>query len=112
MRAYVITTTDAEGYPVGVTASSFNSVSLEPTLVLWSIDKGANSHETFENAEYFAVNVLASDQVSTSNNFTSRGQYKFANAQYSPGLGNTPIFDHYAAQFECKTWAVYEGGDH
>lgn len=108
----VITTTDAEGNPVGVTASSFNSVSMEPTLVLWSIDKGANSLETFEKAEHFAVNVLASDQVSTSNNFASRGQDKFANAQYSLGLGNAPILDHYAAQFECKTWAVYEGGDH
>lgn len=108
----VITATDAEGNPVGVTASSFNSVSMEPTLVLWSIDKGANSLETFEKAEHFAVNVLASDQVSTSNNFASRGQDKFANAQYSLGLGNAPILDHYAAQFECKTWAVYEGGDH
>lgn len=108
----VITTTDAEGNPVGVTASSFNSVSMEPTLVLWSIDKGANSFKTFEKAEHFAVNVLASDQVSTSNNFASRGQDKFANTQYSLGLGNAPIFDHHAAQFECKTWAVYEGGDH
>jgi flavin reductase (DIM6/NTAB) family NADH-FMN oxidoreductase RutF len=108
----VITTIDAEGNPVGVTASSFNSVSMEPTLVLWSIDKGANSLDAFEKAEYFAVNVLASDQVSTSNNFASRGQDKFANAHYSSGLGNAPILDHYAAQFECKTWAVYEGGDH
>jgi flavin reductase (DIM6/NTAB) family NADH-FMN oxidoreductase RutF/DNA-binding MarR family transcriptional regulator len=108
----VITTIDAEGNPVGVTASSFNSVSMEPALVLWSIDKGANSLETFEKAKYFAVNVLASDQVNTSNNFAGRGQDKFANAQYSSGLGNAPIIDHYAAQFECKTWAVYEGGDH
>lgn len=108
----VITTIDAEGNPVGVTASSFNSVSMEPTLVLWSIDKGAHSLEAFEKAEYFAVNVLASDQVSTSNNFASRGQDKFENARYSSGLGNAPILDHYAAQFECKTWAVYEGGDH
>jgi flavin reductase (DIM6/NTAB) family NADH-FMN oxidoreductase RutF/DNA-binding MarR family transcriptional regulator len=108
----VITTIDADGNPVGVTASSFNSVSMDPTLVLWSIDKGANSLSAFENAEFFAVNVLASDQVSTSNNFASRGQDKFANAQYSSGLGNAPILDHYAAQFECKTWAVYEGGDH
>lgn len=108
----VITTTDADGNPVGVTASSFNSVSLDPTLVLWSIDKGAHSLEAFRKAEHFAVNVLASDQVSTSNNFASRGEDKFANAQYSSGLGNAPILDHYAAQFECKTWEIYEGGDH
>ncbi|MAY43286.1 MULTISPECIES: flavin reductase family protein [unclassified Neptuniibacter] len=108
----VITALDAEGNPVGVTASSFNSVSMDPTLVLWSIDKGAHSLSTFENTEHFAVNVLNRDQVSTSNNFASRGEDKFANAAYSAGLGGAPILDDYAAQFECKTWAVYEGGDH
>ena len=108
----VITTLDAEGNPVGVTASSFNSVSMDPILVLWSIDKGAHSLPAFENAEHFAVNVLGKDQVSTSNNFASRGEDKFANAAYSAGLGGSPILDEYAAQFECKTWATYDGGDH
>ncbi|OUR83787.1 nitrilotriacetate monooxygenase [Colwellia psychrerythraea] len=108
----VITTTDTDGNPVGVTASSFNSVSMDPALILWSIDKGANSLSAFQESKYFAVNVLASDQVATSNNFASRGTDKFANAQYSLGLGNAPILEHYAAQFECKTWAVYDGGDH
>ena len=108
----VITTLDAEGNPVGVTASSFNSVSLDPTLVLWSIDKGAHSLAAFEKAEHFAVNILGRDQVATSNNFASRGQDKFANIDYSSGLGNAPLLTEFAAQFECKTWAVYEGGDH
>lgn len=108
----VITTEDAEGNPVGVTASSFNSVSLDPTLVLWSIDKGAHSLTAFEKAEHFAVNILGRDQVATSNNFASRGQDKFANIEYSKGLGNAPLLSEFAAQFECKTWAVYEGGDH
>ncbi|WP_432473553.1 flavin reductase [Amphritea sp. HPY] len=108
----VITTLDAEGNPVGVTASSFNSVSMDPTLVLWSIDKGAHSLSAFENAEHFAVNVLSRDQVATSNNFASRGEDKFANAEYTAGLGDAPVLNDYAAQFECKTWAVYEGGDH
>lgn len=108
----VITTLDAEGNPVGVTASSFNSVSIEPALVLWSIDKGAHSLEAFEKAEYFAVNVLGREQVSTSNRFASRGEDKFKDVAYKGGLGNAPILDDYAAQFECKTWAVYEGGDH
>jgi 4-hydroxyphenylacetate 3-hydroxylase, reductase component len=108
----VITTLDGEGKPVGVTASSFNSVSMDPTLVLWSIDKAALSLASFEKAEYFAVNILGRDQVATSNNFASRGEDKFANAAYSAGLGGAPLLNDYAAQFECKTWAVYEGGDH
>ena len=108
----VITTVDDRGEPIGVTASSFNSVSIDPALVLWSIDKGAHSLNAFENAEYFAVNVLSRDQVGTSNNFASRGEDKFANAAYSLGLGGLPVLDDYAAQFECKTWEVYDGGDH
>lgn len=108
----VITTLDANGNPVGVTASSFNSVSLDPALVLWSIDKHAHSLSAFENAQHFAVNVLGRDQVSTSNNFASRGEDKFSNIDYSLGLGGVPVLNEFAAQFECKTWAVYEGGDH
>lgn len=108
----VITTLDKEGEPIGVTASSFNSVSIEPALVLWSIDKGAYSLDAFQNGEYFAVNVLGRDQVDTSNRFASRGEDKFKDIPYSTGLGGSPVLDNYAAQFECKTWAVYEGGDH
>lgn len=108
----VITTLDESGEPVGVTASSFNTVSIDPPLILWSIDKGANSLSAFENAKHFAVNVLGRDQVSTSNNFASRGEDKFANADYRNSAEGIPLLNDYAAQFECKTWAVYEGGDH
>lgn len=108
----VITTLDGQGEPIGVTASSFNSVSIDPPLILWSIDKGAYSLETFQNTEHFAVNVLGRDQVDTSNRFASRGEDKFKDVAYSAGVGGSPILDNYAAQFECKTWAVYEGGDH
>jgi 4-hydroxyphenylacetate 3-hydroxylase, reductase component len=108
----VITTLDADGKPLGVTASSFNSVSMDPALILWSIDKAALSLACFEKAEYFAVNILGRDQVDTSNNFASRGEDKFTNVDYSAGPGGAPLLNDYAAQFECKTWAVYEGGDH
>ena len=108
----VITTLDEDGNPVGVTASSFNTVSIEPALVLWSIDKGAHSLKAFQEGKNFVVNVLGRDQVATSNNFASRGEDKFANAQYHAGIGGCPVLDDYAAQFECETWAVYEGGDH
>lgn len=108
----VITTLDGEKRPVGVTASSFNSVSIDPPLVLWSIDKGSNSLETYRTAEHFAVNVLSTEQVALSNRFASRGEDKFQGVEYSDGVGGSPLFPEYAAQFECKTWAVYEGGDH
>ena len=62
----VITAADASGRKVGVTANSFNSVSLDPPLILWSLDKRSSSHAVFEAAEHFAVNVLAADQIDLS----------------------------------------------
>src|SRR5450830_1176278 len=74
----VVTAADASGRKVGVTANSFNSVSLDPPLVLWSIDKRSNSHEVFEQASHFAVNVLAADQIDLSNNFARPKEDRFA----------------------------------
>ena len=65
----VVTTRDSDGTRVGLTISSFNSVSMDPPLILWSIDKGARSLPAYEQAEHFVVNVLAADQVQLSNHF-------------------------------------------
>ncbi|GAB2708589.1 flavin reductase [Aliiglaciecola aliphaticivorans] len=108
----VITTVDENGSPIGCTASSFNSVSIDPALVLWSIDKGAFSKSIFESAEYFAINVLSENQVEISNKFAGRGEDKFKDVSFSKGLGGAPLLTGCGAQFECKTWKVYEGGDH
>lgn len=108
----VITTRDPDGRPIGVTASSFNAVSMDPPLILWSVDKSAYSASIFENASHFGVNVLAHDQIDISNRFASRGEDKFKDAAYTDGLGDAPLFEACAAQFECATWNVYDGGDH
>jgi flavin reductase (DIM6/NTAB) family NADH-FMN oxidoreductase RutF len=108
----VITALDENGKPIGCTASSFNSVSIDPALVLWSVDKSAFSAAIFEKAEYFAVNILSENQVDISNRFAGRGEDKFKDVSYSSGLGGAPLFEGCGAQFECKTWNVYEGGDH
>lgn len=108
----VITTTDGEKQPVGVTASSFNSVSMDPPLILWSVDKGAYSRSIFESAEHFAVHVLHESQVPVSNRFASRGDDKFNGVEYSINEQGCPLLNEYAALFICKTWQTYEGGDH
>lgn len=108
----VITTIDENGEPIGCTASSFNSVSVEPALVLWSVDKGAFSAKIFEKAEHFTVNILSEEQMDISNKFAGRGEDKFKDVSYSKGLGDSPLLEGCGAQFECKTWNVYEGGDH
>ncbi len=108
----VITTRDNDNNPIGVTASSFNTVSMEPQLVLWSVAKSAYSSEIFRSGDHFAVNVLSEQQVDVSNRFASQGEDKFKDVDYTEGAGDCPLFRDCAAQFECKTWQVYEGGDH
>ena len=108
----IVTTRDSRGDPVGMTASSFNSVSIEPPLVLWSVTKTAGSAEAFRNAEYFAVHVLAAEQMDLSNQFSRAGEDKFAGIKWHIDHNKTPVIDDVSTRFDCRTWEIYEGGDH
>jgi 3-hydroxy-9,10-secoandrosta-1,3,5(10)-triene-9,17-dione monooxygenase reductase component len=108
----VITTVDADNSPVGVTASSFNSVSLDPPLVLWSLAKGARSMQAFQKSGYFCVHVLGASQEELSTRFATPGADKFAGQDWSAGHGDIPLLPQYAARFQCRTTHMYEGGDH
>jgi flavin reductase (DIM6/NTAB) family NADH-FMN oxidoreductase RutF/DNA-binding MarR family transcriptional regulator len=108
----VVTAATASGRKVGVTANSFNSVSLDPPLVLWSIDKRSSSHEVFEEASHFAVNVLAADQIDLSNNFARPKDDRFAGIEYDPGEGGSPVFADCSARFHCEKFQQVDGGDH
>ena len=108
----IVTACDGDGEPVGMTASSFNSVSMDPPLILWSVTKTALSAPTFQKATHFAVHVLATDQTDLSNRFAQRGGDKFSSADYTMDHNQVPILSHCATRFDCKTWAIYEGGDH
>ncbi|EPL13159.1 hypothetical protein CF150_05985 [Pseudomonas sp. CF150] len=108
----VVTAATVSGRKVGVTANSFNSVSLDPPLVLWSIDKRSNSHAVFEEASHFAVNVLAADQVHLSNNFARPREDRFALIEYEPGEGGSPVFADCSARFHCEKYQQVDGGDH
>lgn len=109
----IITACGPDSALVGVTCNSFNSVSLDPALVLWSLDCRALSRGIFEQATHFTVNVLAEDQLELSNRFASKGVLnKFEGTAWSPGLGGAPILSGCAAHFECRVYACYDGGDH
>ncbi len=108
----VLTTRDDAGERIGMTISSFNSVSLDPPLVLWSIAKNAYSHDAFVAARYYAVNVLAMHQKDMSARFAKPSADKFAGLECSAGIGKVPKLPEYAACFECESEFVYEGGDH
>ena len=108
----IVTTTDAAGAPVGVTASSFNSVSLDPPLVLWSLAKTSGSRDAFCSSGHFAIHVLGESQEGVSNRFARPGTDKFSDVGWSAGDAGSPLLNDYAAAFQCRTRYQYEGGDH
>ncbi len=107
-----VVTTCNDGVDAGVTVNSFNSVSLDPPMVLWSLAKSAGSFNTYHSADHFAVHILAADQESLSQRFATRGIDKFAEVDFHRGVGDVPILDGCSAVFHCKTVYRYEGGDH
>jgi 3-hydroxy-9,10-secoandrosta-1,3,5(10)-triene-9,17-dione monooxygenase reductase component len=108
----IITTRDADGTPVGITANSFNSVSLEPPMVLWSLARKARSLAAFEQAPYWTVHILSVDQEELSNRFARSGEDKFAGVPVDLGVGDVPLLRGCTARLQCKTSFKYEGGDH
>jgi 3-hydroxy-9,10-secoandrosta-1,3,5(10)-triene-9,17-dione monooxygenase reductase component len=108
----IVTACGAQGERVGATVSSFNSVSLDPPMVLWSLDKRALSRSTFEASTHFAVHVLTLEQRELAQRFARRGTEKFEGLACGGGLGNAPLLTDCAACFECETRHRYDGGDH
>lgn len=109
----IVTARTATGEQAGVTANSFNSVSLDPALVLWSIDKRSGSYDVFNQATHFAVNILAADQIELSNHFARPKGDKFAGIAHTLGeASNAPLFEHCSARFQCEKYQQIDGGDH
>lgn len=108
----IITTTAADGTPVGLTANSFNSVSLDPPLVLWSLAKTALSVPVFNEATHWNVHVLSVDQEELSGRFASKGEDKFSGLELDEGISNAPLLHNCTARFQCRTAFTHDGGDH
>lgn len=108
----VVTTRSAEGKAVGLTVNSFNSVSLDPPLIVWSLARQTGSLPVFEACEYYAVNVLAEDQQHLSQLFASRSDDKFAGLAWEDGLYGVPLLPGCCARFECRNTMRHDGGDH
>jgi len=106
----VVTAAGRDG-PVGITANSFASVSLEPPLVLWSPAKASRRFAPFTAATDFAIHVLAADQRALSEAFTWSAT-AFDNADWQPDAQGVPLIAGAAARFRCVTHAVHDAGDH
>lgn len=108
----VVTTITPEGEPIGVTANSFTSLSMDPPLVLWCPGRHLRSLPAFERSSHFAINVLASDQHELSGKFARGASDKFEGVSVHEGVAGLPVLDGTVATFECRTVARHEAGDH
>jgi flavin reductase (DIM6/NTAB) family NADH-FMN oxidoreductase RutF len=108
----IVTARGPGGELVGMTANSFNSVSLDPPLVLWSLAHKASSLQAFAAATHYAINVLAVEQRALAERFATRGIDRWAGVAYRGGTHGVPVLEGAAAVFECANRSQYAEGDH
>lgn len=108
----VIGVHNQQGIATAMTVNSFSSVSLDPALVLWSLQNNSECYETFTNAETFSVNILSFAQKDISSRYAKKGDHKILDEDYSVGNDGTPIIMEALTSFECRLWEKYPGGDH
>ncbi|WP_105505550.1 flavin reductase family protein [Paraburkholderia sp. BL21I4N1] len=108
----IVTARNADGNAIGLTVNSFNSVSLDPPLIVWSLSQTSSRFDAFQRAEHYAVHVLASDQIELAQRFATSGVDKFLGLRTSTGLGGVPLLENCCAWFECRNETRFEAGDH
>jgi flavin reductase (DIM6/NTAB) family NADH-FMN oxidoreductase RutF len=108
----IVTAHDPDGKPVGLTANSFTSVSLDPPLLLVCIANTSSNAANLRAAERFAVNVLQIGQQPTSNRFAGKAEDRFADTPWEVGESGSPILRESLGVFECERFAAHEAGDH
>jgi flavin reductase (DIM6/NTAB) family NADH-FMN oxidoreductase RutF len=108
----VVTTRDENGNPLGFTANSFTSVSLDPPLVLVCLANSSRNYDAFRAAQGFAVNILAETQIEVSNTFARPVEDRFAVVDWQFGPQGSPVFDGVSAWFDCSMHKTVDAGDH
>jgi len=108
----IVTARSPDGRLVGLTANSFNSVSLAPPLVLWSLARAAGSMPTLRTGSHYAVNILAASQKELAERFARRNVERWEGVEFTEGLGGAPVLAGTVASFECFNRSRYEEGDH
>lgn len=108
----LVTAATDDGRALALTVNSFASVSLDPPLVLWSLQCDSDIYEEFASAQRYAINVLASDHESWANRYAMKDGHALDTQHYAPGQNGAPLVDGALAVFECSLEATHPGGDH
>ena len=108
----IVTARTPDSRVIGLTANSFNSVSLDPPLVLWSLSQAAASLPAFRAGSHYAINILAADQKALAERFALKGSDRWHGVSFTEGMGGAPLLAGAAATFECFNRSRYEEGDH
>jgi flavin reductase (DIM6/NTAB) family NADH-FMN oxidoreductase RutF len=108
----LITTVTESGESVALTANSFSSLSLDPPLVLWSLQENSDAYDRYAAARLFAINVLALEQRELSVRYARRGHHRLAAEHYLAGELGCPVIRGALAAFECELETTIPGGDH
>jgi flavin reductase (DIM6/NTAB) family NADH-FMN oxidoreductase RutF len=108
----IVTARTPAGELVGFTANSFNSVSLDPPLVLWSLSRLARSMAALSTGSHYAINVLAADQRDLADVFASKSSDRWAGVNFVDGIAGAPLLPGATATFECFNRSRYDEGDH
>jgi flavin reductase (DIM6/NTAB) family NADH-FMN oxidoreductase RutF len=113
-QGVTLVTTNHKRELKGITVSSFTSLSVDPPLILIAIAKNATSYDSFTNAEFFSVQLLASNQDEIATKFASKIDHaeKFRGLSYTFDSKGNPIIDGILANLECERDQVYDAGDH
>lgn len=108
----VVTTMGNNQQALGMTANSFSSVSLDPPLVLWSLQNNSDVFETFARPHHYAINILSTEQQAHSNQYAKKGQHELDPSHYRLGKYGAPVIRQSLVTFECDLHTTYEAGDH
>ena len=108
----LITAEDKKGIARAMTANSFSSVSLDPPLVLWSLQNNSEVFDAFASPRYFAISILSDEQQEHSNQYAKKGDHRLAPEHFTVGRFGAPIIADALVSFECEREATHEGGDH
>ncbi|HLQ74312.1 MAG TPA: flavin reductase family protein [Bacillota bacterium] len=107
-----VVTAEGDDGAFGITINSFASVSLEPLLILWSIDNNASTFNQFMNIEEFTVNILSGEQADVAQLFASSETEPFKHCDWSTATSGLPVINDSAASLQCKLYKRIEAGDH